>query len=570
MVKQQTTHTSYSNDHLYAPIYPDIEDWPIHKQLRNRSTFINNLDRHVFNKLSQLSPEQKYDILAKTVFQERIRIKEEPWKVDPPDDALFWSKVKKALLKVANNKNSDESKEIIDSQFKLIINRYSEEIVGTFKVKTVLFARKFLRFFFNKLLNSGLWFRKVSSFGSKKYKIENRIKVIGEVDQIRNLMTKGTVVMVPTHFSNIDSLFVGYSMDAILGLPSFAYGAGLNLFNSGFAAYYMNRLGAYRVDRRKKNPIYLETLKGTSKLSIEQGVNNLFFPGGTRSRSGALEHRLKMGLLGSAVEAQRDLMMKGSKEKIYIFPVVLGYPFVLEAKFMIDQHLSKEGKERYIKSKDQSYSFRSISKFIWNFLSKSSDLNLTIGRPLDVIGNFIDREGNSLDDRGNVLKIEQYFTSNNTIKEDNQRDTEYTKILADKIVSRYKAENNIMSPQLVAFAGFQILKAENPGLDLYGILRLPPEDYSFSTERMHKALDQLKPKLFKLEKENKIRLSEEIKWENKQLLEHGIQKMGSYHPKQPLMIDKNYKLIVSQDFKLLFYYHNRLTGYGLEDGLDLK
>ncbi len=568
MVKQ-SNNTAYSSEHLYAPIFPDIEDWPIHKQLKNRSTFIQNLERHVFRKISKLSQEEKYDILAKTVFQERIRIKEEPWKVDPPNDALFWSKARKALLKVANNKETEESINIIDEQFKLIINRYSEEIVGTFKIPTVLFARKFLRFFFNKLLNSGIWFRKISSFGSKEYKIENRIKVIGEVDQIRNLMTKGTVVMVPTHFSNIDSLFVGYSMDAILGLPSFSYGAGLNLFNSGFAAYYMNRLGAYRVDRRKKNPIYLETLKGTSKLSIEKGVNNLFFPGGTRSRSGALEKRLKMGLLGSAVEAQRDLILKGSNEKIFIFPVVLGYPFVLEAKFMIDQHLSKEGKEQYIKTKDQSYSFRSICKFIWNFLSKSSDLNLTIGKPIDVIGNFVDREGNSLDDRKNVLDIKQYFTSNDVINEDSQRDTEYTKILADKIVDRYKAENYIMSSQLVAFAGFQILKAENPGLDLYGILRLPPEDYSFSTERMHLALDQLKPKLFQLEKDEKIRLSEEIKWSNKELLEHGIQKMGSYHPKQPLMIDKNYSLIVSQDFKLLFYYHNRLVGYDLEKDLDL-
>jgi len=358
-------------------------------------------------------------------------------------------------------------------------------------------------------------------------------------------------------------------MDAILGLPSFSYGAGLNLFNSGFAAYYMNRLGAYRVDRRKKNPIYLETLKGTSKLSIEQGVNNLFFPGGTRSRSGALETRLKMGLLGSALEAQRDLLIKGSKEKIYVFPVVLGYPFVLEAKFMIEQHLSKEGRERYIKTKDQSYSFRSICKFIWNFLSKSSDLNLTIGKPLDVLGNFIDENGNSLDDRGNIIDIKQYFTSNNLVKADSQRDAEYTKILADKVVERYKAENYVLSSQLVAFAGFQILKIENPGLDLYGILRLHPEDYSFSTEKMHLVLDQLKPKLNKLENENKIRLSEEIKWDNEDLLKHGIQKMGSYHPKQPLMIDKDYQLIVSEDFKLLFYYHNRLSGYGLENGLKL-
>lgn len=149
---------------------------------------------------------------------------------------------------------------------------------------------------------------------------------------------------MPTHFSNLDSILVGYAMDEMLGLPSFSYGAGLNLYNSGIAAYFMNRLGAYRVDRRKKNPIYLETLKAMSKLSIQRGVNSLFFPGGTRSRSGSLEKKLKMGLIGTAVEAQRALCQEGKKEKIFIVPLVMSYHFVLEAKYLIEQHLLITGK----------------------------------------------------------------------------------------------------------------------------------------------------------------------------------------------------------------------------------
>jgi glycerol-3-phosphate O-acyltransferase len=36
---------------------------------------------------------------------------------------------------------------------------------------------------------------------------------------------------------------------------------------------------------------------------IERGYHSLFFPGGTRSRSGMVEKRLKLGLAGTGVEA---------------------------------------------------------------------------------------------------------------------------------------------------------------------------------------------------------------------------------------------------------------------------
>ena len=561
-----TTHSKY---HVYPPVLPEIEEWPIYQLSQDRTSFVKDVESFIYDRLSQSDYVSLYNMIAKTIYNERIRIKEEPWKVDPPNDSSFWSKMQSEILKVKKEEESEASTAILQGILTQIINRYTEEIVGTFNKSTFLFARKFLTFFFNKLLNTAIWFRKLTAYKSKQFKIHNRLNVIGEIDSLRNLMDKGTVVVIPTHFSNIDSVFIGYAMDAVLGLPSFSFGAGLNLYNSGIAAYYMNRLGAYRVDRRKKNPIYLESLKSMATLSLKRGVNNIFFPGGTRSRSGAIEERLKMGLIGSVVEAQRALLQEGNPEKIFIFPVVLGYPFVLEAKFMIEQHLKKEGKEQYLKTKDQSYSFRRVTKFIWNFFSKSSDITLSIGKPLDVIGNFIDNEGNSLDKHGNLLSLSDYFKTNDNISYDLQRDSQYTRILSDQIVKRFKAENIVLSSHLVAFAGFQILKLENPGLDIYSLLRLPPEDFSFSTDKMHKVLEQLKAALIDLENKNMIKLSEEVRWGNEALLKHGITKMGSYHPRSPLMIDKNYQLIVSQDFQLLYYYHNKLSGYQLEKHVSL-
>src|SRR5690606_39991027 len=99
---------------------------------------------------------------------------------------------------------------------------------------------------------------------------------------------KGTIVMTPTHFSNLDPVLMGWVIHT-LGLPPFVYAADLNLFNIELYAYFMNSLGAFKVDRRKDNPIYQETLKSYAINALLKGCHTMFFPGGTRSRSGRSE-----------------------------------------------------------------------------------------------------------------------------------------------------------------------------------------------------------------------------------------------------------------------------------------
>ena len=552
----------------YPPVIENIEDWPIYKLSEDRDQFIKEIDEFTFKRLMRKSPDKVSDLLAKTIYLERIRVKEEPWKVDPPNDRQFWSKTRKELVRKSLDKEETAALNSNKKILKTIISRYSEEIVGTFNIGTFLFARKFLTVFFRRLLNAaaGRNFRRL--WGAKR-NLFNHVKVEGETDAIRNLMKKGTVVVVPTHFSNLDSIVIGFAMDYVLGLPSFCYGAGLNLYNTGYTAYFMNRLGAYRVDRRKKNPIYLETLKAMSNLSIQRGTNSLFFPGGTRSRSGAIEKRLKMGLMGTAVEAQRALCQKGNKDKIFIVPLVLNYHFVLEAQYLIEQHLKATGKEHYLNLKDASYSRRKILKFIWKLFSETSEIILNFGKPLDVLGNFVDKEGISRDQHGNEIDISEYFISEGNVKEDLQREVEYTKILADKVAERYHKENIVLSSQLVAFTTFNILMSQNDDLDLYGVLRLPSEDYVFEMETVAKAINEVRKKLYKMEKEGQLKLSEQIHWETIDLIKHGVANLGNYHALKPLKINKKGN-IESEDFKVLYYYHNRLENYDLHKSIQWK
>jgi glycerol-3-phosphate O-acyltransferase len=540
------------------PILEKMDQWPIAILSEDRKKFIADIDDFTFERVLTLNPKL-YDLVAQTIYQERNRIKETPWKVDPPNDASFWNKIRMGLLN-SDGLSKEAAKDNQKDLLRKIIHRYSQEIVGTFNIPTFRFAQWFLTAFFNRLLNVAVerWWRMFSS----RNHVYERFKVFGEVETVRSLFDHGTVVIVPTHFSNIDSILVGYVMDQIVGLPSFSYGAGLNLYNSGLPAFFMNRLGAYRVDRRKKNEIYLETLKAMSKLSIERGTNSLFFPGGTRSRSGEVETKLKMGLLGTAVEAQRALCQKDSPKKVFIVPLVMSYHFTLEAPFLIQQHLQIVGKERYLKGKVPGNSIREWIRFIYQFFSQKSDIYLSLGKPMDVMGNFVDKQGQSIDPRGTALDIKDYFTTEGGIKEDLQREAEYTKLLADKIVDRFHRENIVLSSHVVAFVAYQILKENFDKLDLYALLRLPHDDYFWHIDEFTKATEAMQTALFELESKDRLKLSEAIRLSPRELVEDGINNLGLFHVRKPLVFN-NDGHIESDDFATLFYYNNRLENFGL-------
>lgn len=563
---------------LYPSLIERIEDWPIFRLSQDRRRFIQQVDEFTLERL-KLQSSKIADIIAETIYAERIRIKEDPWKVDPQNERSFWSKLRRKLAKSQTAPPSVAS-EMQDEILRMIINRYSEEIVGTFSVRTFKFARIFLYFFFNRLLNAASakgWF----SIFSRKRKLWERIQVKGDIEQIRGLFDKGTLVVVPTHFSNLDSILIGYAMDSVMGLPSFSYGAGLNLYNSGIVAFFMNRLGAYRVDRRKKNPIYLETLKAISMLSMERGVNSLFFPGGTRSRSGMIETRLKMGLLGTAVEAQRVLSQKDTDKKIFIVPLVLGYNFVLEAPFLIRQQLQISGKEKYLESKDGGRSIRELARFVWKIFSGKSDIVLSFGKPMDVLGNFVDEKGVSFDSRGNQIDIKSYFTPLSTtategghfgvaaVNANLQRETEYTKILAERIVERFHKENIVLSSQIVAFTAFNMLKFHNEKMNIYTLLRLPTDHYTFPLASFSAAVANVTNALHELERKGRLKLSEQVSLPTEQLIQDGVLNLGVFHVDAPLKFNKAGDL-ESHDFHTLYYYHNHLENYGLTKRVNWK
>lgn len=553
------------NPKIYDHIYPNLEDWPIYKMHADRDSFIQDLIKYTKERLYETYGRDISGILAKTHYAERIRVREDPWKADPANEGGYWSKFGSSLKRIKSLHNDEQVKEY-DQLLTKIVHRYSEEIVGGFKKKTFLFSRKFLRVFFSRLLNAAAGRNQKRIWGTQ-HRVNEHLRVHGAVDKIRRLFDKGTVVILPTHSSNLDSILIGYAIDAMTGMPGYIYGAGLNLYDSETFSYFMNRLGAYRIDRRKKNPIYLQTLKSMSALGIEKGVNGIFFPGGTRSRNGEIEHKLKLGLLGTCVEAQRRIFQKGEKKKVFVVPLVLSSHCVLEANYLIDNHLSRSGKEKYFKSKDNFKSLRNIIRFLWRLFGNDSDIILNFGEPMDVFGNQLDENGESLIN-GKSVDIREYFlnTDSRLVTTNTQREHVYTQLLADKIAKKYKSENVVLSSHVVAFTAFKYLQNEYRDMDIYTLVSQPTDDFVFDRNKLLNGLSQVQARLVQMEENKEVILSNSLKNSVEELMETGMKKLGIFHVVKPITTNKN-KELTSESFKLLYFYHNRLTCYELLDNI---
>ena len=550
----------------YDPILPGTRDWPLVQLSRNRKKFIEGVIKETTSQIIKLSKNRNNLIeeLELTLYKEKLRVKQNPWKVDPEDELLFWENIKTQLVNISGSGHHKEKDEQINKILHQIVSRYAYEIAGNFRPSSYRLARTFITFGFARLLNAAR-VKGFRSLWSQQFTLQDKINITGETEHVRSLAKKGTVVMVPTYFSNLDSILIGWVIHT-LGLPPFVYGAGLNLFNIEVIAYFMNSLGAYKVDRRKKNLLYMETLKTYSSQAIKKGCHSLFFPGGTRSRSGKIEKRLKLGLLGTAMEAQRlnfQEFGEGINNKIFIVPVVLNYHFVLEAPSLINEYLALKGQERYYVENDEFSNSYKIITFLIKFFTKGSDISVSIGKGMDIIGNPVDNEGRSLDRQGRLLNTMDYFTSKGTITKDKQRDEEYTRMLCKAIVKEYHKINRVFSSHLVAFTAFELLKKQYNKLDLYNFLRLPEEDQVISYDEFKATTKRVRNGIFELYEKGDVKVAPHLNGNLDDVIEHGLTNVGMYHVRRPLLKNRSGD-IITQDLNTLYYYHNRLDGYDLE------
>jgi len=544
----------------YPPIIPHMKDWPVYKVAREVDAFKQELKQLAFEALMEKNQGKIKDVMAQCAYLESKRVSQMPWKVDPVTEKSFWNNVHLQLTSGGDCTSEEQCEAVL----RKIVNRYSEEIVGDFKPDTYIFADRFLSWFFNRIFSSYLKGSVFNFFGKKKA-LYKKLRLKGYVDEARALFQHGTVVMVPTHQSNLDSILVGYILGQIMGLPAFSYGAGLNLYNYEILAYYMNRLGAYKLDRRKKNAIYHETLFTFLKLSVQKNVNNLFFPAGGRVRDGRIEQNLKLGLLSALIQAQKSNCEAEISQKIFVVPVVLNYHFVLEAHPLIVDHLAKTGKEKFRnRKKTNSVTLWRLIRYATGIFAKSSDFVLSVGKPLDVLGNEVLADGTSVDSEGKKIDICDYFKLEGEFKPDFQRESIYSKRLGEAVAASYQKHCVVLSSHFVAYLTYQMFKKKYGSDSVFSLISTGLHEFELTLDEMLPAAVKLHKHLEEMSAKQLIYLDDDLLLSTEMLLQSGVKKLGVIHLKKPLKWTKHHTLLC-RDIKLLYYYANRLRGFGFEE-----
>ena len=442
-----------------------------------------------------------------------------------------------------------------EEELRGLVRHYGRDVVGNFDPRVYRFATgvapALLGLVFSPIrgLREGM---------AAMASLDARIHADGELDVARACAERGTLVVTPTHSSNMDSPAIGLGL-LRAGLPPTTYGAGKNLFTNPFISYFMRNLGAYRVDRRLKFELYKDVLKEYSTVLLERGYHSLFFPGGTRCRSNVVEKHLKLGLLGTTVTAYRNSVRDGAPHKrLYILPVTINYRLVLEAETLIDDYLAETGKSRYIITDDEFSRIGRLLEFFRKILAHEGSVVVRFGRPLDPFGNDVTDDGESIDRAGRAVDPASFVRgADGEVTDDDQRDAEYTRALGRRLAAVYPRLTVLHATHLVARALYDAIAATAGTRDVYRLLRLSGPQLAVPIEGAGGAMARLD--------RLRARLAEHPAWGAEHpmlagqpadaILGDAVRGLSTYHTR-PIATRQGSALQVD-DVKLLYYYQNR-------------
>ena len=376
------------------------------------------------------------------------------------------------------------------------------------------------------------------------------------------MLELGTAVYVPTHLSNMDSIVFGYALERA-GLPPATYGAGKNLFTNPVLSFFMHNLGAYQIDRRIRAALYKQVLKAYSCTMIERGYHSLFFPGGTRSRSGMIEHRLKLGLAGTGIEAfARNAIVahqRGQPAKpVFFVPVTINYALVLEAESLAEDFLKEAGQARYIIEDDESSQIERVYAFFTKLTQLRSAMVLRFGDALDPFCNPVDELGRSLAPSGKPVDPATYVLHHGVPTVDAARDAGYTRELGEAVARVYQRETVVLWTQLVAHVLYRQLVAQTPELDLFGRQRV--RGATMPRAQLVAEVGEARDRLLGFAAAGRVHVGPVLQSQPADhIVDEALTAWSGYHTRPAASMKGNE--IVIEDPNLLLFYQNRLVPF---------
>jgi glycerol-3-phosphate O-acyltransferase len=444
-------------------------------------------------------------------------------------------------------------------QLRQTCERMAHDVAGNFDPRVYQFAARTVPGVLTAVMNPSSLVQKVMS--PQVNRLDDIIVTEGSVERVARLSKVGTVVLVPTHSSNLDSLAVAWALHRE-GLPPVVYGAGKNLFTNPIVSFFMHNLGAYRVDRRINAALYKDILKAYSSIMIERGYNSLFFPGGKRIRSGEIDSHLKLGLAGTAVEAFARNAVRGNPRPVFFVPTTINYGLVLEAETLIDDHLKEQGQARYIIDDDE---FSRVERWV-AFFHRARGLDaacvIRFGDPVDPFCNPVDDEGHSISPAGNIVDPVTYVSRNGIPSVDPARDKAYTEALGEVLAASFRRETVVMETQLVAHVLFRRLVRATPGLDLFSRLR-HRGDVAVPRDELVAEIGGARNALVGLERAGKVHVKASVRDDHpSDILTRALAVWNGYHTR---LVAREYEgAVLAEDPSLLLFYGNRLRSFAVE------
>lgn len=214
-----------------------------------------------------------------------------------------------------------------------------------------------------------------SPAGARPESFDARVEVAGDLAELRALAERTTLVIAPTHSSNLDAIVLGLVL-ARAGLPPPAYAAGKHVFRNRVLGAAMRRLGAFCLDPDRRDRRYLQVVQAYTTEVLARGVHTVIFPGGTRCRTGEVESAIKLGLLGAALRASRR-----TTRPIAIVPVTINYQVVLEAEWLTAYHLAGRAHERIVG--DELFTWSRLGSTARRLRRLDQRVAIKFGRPID-------------------------------------------------------------------------------------------------------------------------------------------------------------------------------------------
>lgn len=489
-------------------------------------------------------------LLADAVFAEQQRLHDAPESEKREAEMAFWHGVRRSL---GSRERQDREAALAE-----VVELYAASVVGGFEDRVFDFARRVVPPAMALVLGNSspkLLLRGVFR------DLESIVSIDGETEALRRVAERGTVLVAPTRQSTLDPVLVSWSLSRI-GVPPLLYPAASNLFDVPLFGKLIRAVGGYRVDNRRGDRLYTDVLREYAIVSMELGYHNMVFPGGARSRTGAIDPQPRLELLGTALAAYENCLATGNPRRIFVVPVVLSYRLVLEAEWLIEDQLRDEGRGRYLITEDEFPQPRRLADFATNAFSLDSRVVITFGAPLDPFGNPVDEEGRSIGPTGKPVPIERYVCEDGVLERDDQRDAEYTRELG-KAVRRAQLRGDVLySTHVLSRAAVNLFRRRFPGVDVYMFLRACAREPMLEQAKVHEETERVLSELRARARAGALRLdpalvdrsAEDVVWD-------AIRYFGSYHSR-PAVRRVGTDLVVGSP-NLLLFYANRLEGHGL-------